>query len=808
MGDVGNEGNAKSKVEIPTWIAGNVNKNTCYFCENPYAHRLAMDGLIIICALVGITAECSRRMWRAFGRGDVETAAPRPYSPSRMSLWLAHVDWERCLGLRYEFVALPASAAPSRKPESSSLLGSAPVSPAPIVEDHSESVEAEPSDIELADRLEAALVQSGVQAFLDDLGLDLPAAEPPEGLIRLDDVIIVGQFVSIDPMAGQPVGDPSVLEETVISRKTATPSRSETVTIAIPVADLVSQESHRPTGVLGGEPVGDPGVFDEMPARRVLPVAIVESVPAVVAVSFAPVFTPIVRSLVSPGEPVGDPGVVDGVVDQPPVSSDAAQMLRFPDGGVSEDYRIAASLRKAPEEYAVAAYTLNSGDDKDAVRNDDSGENEELAPDPLAEIISEILEEEEPGEDPNTLELPLVQVEATPTVHPPRAGEPVGDPGVFDVGLPLPIKAQESAAESEVEPGDDDEPSAPIAREVNRISERVESILSSALARPAPAVNFSDALEKMAERSRVRKQAKEEASNRLPSQAVDDNIARSADRDGGLKMTEYKVQFEIFEGPLDLLLYLVKKQEVDIYEVNLTQIAEEFIKYIELMRSFDLEVAGEFLVMAASLMYIKSKELLPVEQQSQLDEDAEEDDPRWELIRQLVEYKKFKDAAAEFKRLELAQEDVFPNNPPKPDFPVQRLKANVSVFDLLGAVNRVLERIDSKETREIFADRWTVSEKIEQIRNEILAKGRVKFFDLFEDALSRTEVVATFLALLELIKLKVIVVDQSAVFSDIDICKAPAGHRLNLDESEEDDLPLEGEAMPVSEFDAPTGAEE
>src|ERR1035438_8556450 len=114
-------------------------------------------------------------------------------------------------------------------------------------------------------------------------------------------------------------------------------------------------------------------------------------------------------------------------------------------------------------------------------------------------------------------------------------------------------------------------------------------------------------------------------------------------------MAEYKVQFEVFEGPLDLLLYLIKKEEVDIYEVNLTKLATQFIAYIDLMREFDLEVAGEFLVMASTLMYIKSRELLPVDQQVAVEGEEEGEDPRWELIRQLVEYKKFKDAAAQLQ---------------------------------------------------------------------------------------------------------------------------------------------------------------
>src|SRR5271157_4941808 len=133
-------------------------------------------------------------------------------------------------------------------------------------------------------------------------------------------------------------------------------------------------------------------------------------------------------------------------------------------------------------------------------------------------------------------------------------------------------------------------------------------------------------------------------------------------------MADSKVQFEVFEGPLDLLLYLIKKEEVDIYEVNLTRLAAQFIEYVELMRMLDLEIAGEFLVMASTLMYIKSRELLPQEQQAQDLEEDEGEDPRWELIRQLVEYKKFKDAAAQLQALEARQENVFPRVPAPLEF--------------------------------------------------------------------------------------------------------------------------------------------
>src|ERR1700752_1554847 len=133
-------------------------------------------------------------------------------------------------------------------------------------------------------------------------------------------------------------------------------------------------------------------------------------------------------------------------------------------------------------------------------------------------------------------------------------------------------------------------------------------------------------------------------------------------------MADYKVKFEVFEGPLDLLLYLIKKEEVDIYEVNLTQLATQFIEYIEVMRLLDLEIAGEFLGMASTLMYIKSRELLPLDQQGAAEEEEDAEHPPWERIRQLVESKKFKAAAAHWQVREARQEEVFPGLPIKPQF--------------------------------------------------------------------------------------------------------------------------------------------
>src|ERR1044071_4697311 len=239
-------------------------------------------------------------------------------------------------------------------------------------------------------------------------------------------------------------------------------------------------------------------------------------------------------------------------------------------------------------------------------------------------------------------------------------------------------------------------------------------------------------------------------------------------------MAEYKVKFEVFEGPLDLLLYLIKKEEVDIYEVNLARLATQFIEYIETMRLLDLELAGEFVVMASTLMYIKSRELLPVDQQAQVEGEDDGEDPRWELIRQLVEYKKFKDAASQLALLESRQEDIVPRVPGKLQFeaPPVSHRAEASIFDLVNAVNSVLKRFGRREDlRDIFEDKWTVSEKIEQLMRAISEQAQMNFSELFAGMTSRSEVVVTFLALLELIRLKQIVAVQRDPFGDIVISR-------------------------------------
>jgi len=242
-------------------------------------------------------------------------------------------------------------------------------------------------------------------------------------------------------------------------------------------------------------------------------------------------------------------------------------------------------------------------------------------------------------------------------------------------------------------------------------------------------------------------------------------------------MSHFKIQFNVFEGPMDLLLFLVKKQEVDIYEVNMTELAIQFIDYVELMQHLDLELAGEFIVMASTLMYIKSRELLPTAEQVEDPGEDEADDPRWELIRRLVEYRRFKDASEDLQRLEIERQNVYTRRPgsiPIDPLPTSnRLEAGI--FDLVEAVNAVLERLAKREAAqsEIVEDRWSVSEKIGVIRQRLGQAGRLRFSELFDGARSRGEVVATFLALLELIRLKQLQAAQEASFEEIEIAVAP-----------------------------------
>jgi len=235
---------------------------------------------------------------------------------------------------------------------------------------------------------------------------------------------------------------------------------------------------------------------------------------------------------------------------------------------------------------------------------------------------------------------------------------------------------------------------------------------------------------------------------------------------------DYKVKLEVFEGPLDLLLYLIKRDEVDIYEISIERIAKQYLDYMEAFQVLNIDLAGEFIVMAANLLYIKSRTLLPREQQMP-EEDAEEDDPRWELIRQLIEYKKFKEAAFELRSREAIQEKLFPRFPANPELAPagDLLVSEVGIFDLINAFQKALKRLESRkheeDLREIFEENFTVSDKIDFLLRVIYHGVPVRFEECFADAASRAEIVVTFLAMLELIRLKQLRVRQDNHFEEI-----------------------------------------
>jgi len=236
----------------------------------------------------------------------------------------------------------------------------------------------------------------------------------------------------------------------------------------------------------------------------------------------------------------------------------------------------------------------------------------------------------------------------------------------------------------------------------------------------------------------------------------------------------WRVNLPVFEGPLDLLLYLIKREEVDIYEVELGRITDQYLSYLGELEKMDLEVAGEFLVVAANLVYLKSRTLLPVDQQPP-EEEAEEEDPRWELIRQLVEYKKFKEAAESLETHAIEQEKVFyrqaGDRPKKPK--AQPGLGKVEVIDLVRAFQQILQAAQERHGfREIYEDKYTVSEKIEYVLERIEKEKRVKFSTLFFETSTRGEIVVTFLAVLELIRLKQLQFEQGEVFGEIQIMQA------------------------------------
>lgn len=233
----------------------------------------------------------------------------------------------------------------------------------------------------------------------------------------------------------------------------------------------------------------------------------------------------------------------------------------------------------------------------------------------------------------------------------------------------------------------------------------------------------------------------------------------------------YKVKLEIFEGPLDLLLYLIKKDEINIHDIPIAKITDQYLQYLDLMRMLDLNIAGEFLVMSATLMHIKSRMLLPPEETEALEE---EEDPRAELVKKLLEYKKFKEAAGRLQDMEARQKEVFSRPGTKEiieDSSEDNLYFEANIFDLLTAFSKVLKEVPKEAFYEVIKDEVTVSEKIHEIFHLLVKRPVIYFLDLFHRAKSKMQIITTFLALLELIRMREVLVRQDKVFGDIKIIR-------------------------------------
>lgn len=232
----------------------------------------------------------------------------------------------------------------------------------------------------------------------------------------------------------------------------------------------------------------------------------------------------------------------------------------------------------------------------------------------------------------------------------------------------------------------------------------------------------------------------------------------------------YQIKLEAFQGPFDLLLYLIKKEEIDIYDIPIAKITEEYLSYIKFMQVFNLEITGEFLLMAGTLLYIKSRMLLPShtdDEESIFTEEVE--DPRKELVHQLLEYKRFKESARLLEVREIQQKTVFSRLDATAQLKEEKM-LEVSLFDIIDAFKDVLRR-SIKETKEIIQEEVSVQEKIQEILDKIKDKDYIDFYEAFCNNTSKMGLITTFLALLELIRLKEVKVRQTKLFARIRIYK-------------------------------------
>jgi segregation and condensation protein A len=238
----------------------------------------------------------------------------------------------------------------------------------------------------------------------------------------------------------------------------------------------------------------------------------------------------------------------------------------------------------------------------------------------------------------------------------------------------------------------------------------------------------------------------------------------------------YKIKLEQFEGPLDLLLFFIKRDELNIYDIPISKITKEFLDYVNLIKMLDLETAGDFILMASTLMHIKVRMLLPRE----VDEKGEEIDPRADLIQALLEYKKYKEVSEELSFLESSQRNLYfrgnfaaDEKVSPPDF--ELLLKNVTVYDLAKAFKRALDSITEPVVHEIKKINITIDEQIAFILTSVEETGQVHFLTLINGMREKIRIIITFIALLELSKMNKLIIKESTEFNDFVILKVTDG---------------------------------
>jgi len=232
-------------------------------------------------------------------------------------------------------------------------------------------------------------------------------------------------------------------------------------------------------------------------------------------------------------------------------------------------------------------------------------------------------------------------------------------------------------------------------------------------------------------------------------------------------MEQYHVKVDSFEGPLDLLLHLIQRDQLNICDIPIASITEQYLEYIKIMRALDLNVAGEFLVMAATLTYIKSRMLLP----SAAEDEEDEEDPRSELVHRLLEYKKYKEAALNLSHRDLLDRDVFIR--PSQEEEDREGEIEADLFQLIDALCDLLQRRKLEEFHEVTVDRVSLVDKIRELWGRMQdSKEATTFLSLFDCDRARDEVVITFLAILELIRSGMVRAYQREVFGPLWIVKA------------------------------------